>query len=592
MATPTSGKDNLVGTDGNDFLSGLGGNDTITGGFGTDTLNGNEDDDTLFGGANNDYLYGGSGRDRLEGGSGSDYLVGGLGADTVFGGEGDDVVFVASLAEAKGDVLDGGSGVDRLTLLLGDAKTALSFKAPGTGQSTTFVGATLTGFERYDITGGSGNDGLTGGRFNDVFRGGLGRDTLVGGAGDDMLFGEGNSDTLRGDAGRDNLDGGAGDDVLQGGAGNDYLQGGLGNDRIDGGAGDDNVTVISNGPDGPIEKDVIAGGTGSDTLYLGFTFDTKATILDFGAGSFTLAGGTKVSGFEQLIFSGGSGQDKVTGGASSDSLSGGEGSDTIYGRGGADQLTDGGGADKLYGEDGDDSFFMVPNGTFAPGTAGLTLDKDLVDGGKGNDTVTFGLPWMGAYQSVVLSLADQTKNGGFIKGDTYIGIETFVGTYLDDVMRGDKNNNTFDGGAGDDVLSGNAGNDTLIGGQGSDTLTGGSGNDVFDLTEFYLDYYPGVPNVDGYYYADTKGDVITDFVSGQDKIRLDLGDFLDDGTLKVAVESGAGNTAQASGPVLRFDTQARELWFDRDGKGSDADPVLLATIGTLTQLKTTDVLFV
>ncbi|SFL99294.1 calcium-binding protein [Methylorubrum salsuginis] len=597
MAGPTSGKDNLVGTDGNDYLYGLAGNDTLTGGFGADTLSGDDDNDILYGGANNDYLLGGNGSDRLEGGAGSDYLIGGAGADTVFGGEGDDTVLVAGLADARGDVLDGGTGVDTASFDLASTTTALTFKALNANQKTSFVGATLTGFERFTITAGSGNDSLTGGRFNDVFSGGAGQDTLSGGAGNDSLQGGAGRDTLKGDAGSDYLDGGADDDVLQGGEGNDSLQGGLGNDRIDGGAGNDYVIVVSNGPKGPVEKDVIVGGAGHDTLNLGFGLDTKGLTLDFGTGSFTLAGGTTVSGFEQLSFTGGSGQDKVIGSASFDYLSGGEGNDTLYGRGGNDYITDGQGADGLFGEDGDDTFTMVPNGGFTPGPANFVYDKDAVNGGNGFDTVYFGAPGgapgTGTAQSVVLDLANQKNNAGFIKGDVYARIEKFVGTTLDDVMRGDGAANTFDGGAGDDVLSGGAGNDVLIGGQGSDTMTGGAGNDVFDLSEYAAQYYPGAPGgFGGGFYGDTKGDVITDFAAGQDKLRLDVRALLEGETAKVTVESGAGSAAKASGPVLHFDTQARELWFDFDGKGTDFDAVHLATITTLATLKASDVLFV
>jgi Ca2+-binding RTX toxin-like protein len=88
----------------------------------------------------------------------------------------------------------------------------------------------------------------------------------------------------------------------------------------------------------------------------------------------------------------------------------------------------------------------------------------------------------------------------------------------DDVLTGDASANTInglggndriDGGAGNDTINGGAGNDTIIGGLGRDTLTGGAGNDTF---VFRSTGDSGTSN--------STRDVITDFVTGQDKIDL------------------------------------------------------------------------
>ncbi|MGE5537978.1 MAG: calcium-binding protein, partial [Gemmatimonas sp.] len=63
-------------------------------------------------------------------------------------------------------------------------------------------------------------------------------------------------------------------------------------------------------------------------------------------------------------------------------------------------------------------------------------------------------------------------------------------------------NDSLSGGAGNDTLYGQGGNDTLVGGAGNDTLTGGSGADVFVFNP-----------------ADGR-DVIADFVTQQDTVRL------------------------------------------------------------------------
>ncbi len=87
-------------------------------------------------------------------------------------------------------------------------------------------------------------------------------------------------------------------------------------------------------------------------------------------------------------------------------------------------------------------------------------------------------------------------------------------------IRGNSGANRLNGGAGRDILVGNAGNDVLIGGSGNDrlvggegidrltggvgndTLTGGSGNDIFQINS-------GIGR-----------DVITDYNSGEDRIKL------------------------------------------------------------------------
>ncbi|MBF0677798.1 MAG: M10 family metallopeptidase C-terminal domain-containing protein [Devosia sp.] len=93
---------------------------------------------------------------------------------------------------------------------------------------------------------------------------------------------------------------------------------------------------------------------------------------------------------------------------------------------------------------------------------------------------------------------------------TQPGNETgFTGTNNADRLVGNSSANFLDGKGGNDILDGAGGNDTLYGGAGRDTMTGGAGNDVF--------LFKSVSEMGR--YASTR-DIITDFVSGQDKIDL------------------------------------------------------------------------
>ncbi|MEN9985822.1 MAG: hypothetical protein RI925_1324, partial [Pseudomonadota bacterium] len=106
-----------------------------------------------------------------------------------------------------------------------------------------------------------------------------------------------------------------------------------------------------------------------------------------------------------------------------------------------------------------------------------------------------------------------------------------LGNALNNMILGGAGNNLINGREGNDFITGNGGNDTLLGGDGNDylyvataagggagvaTLSGETGNDVFYMGR-YLTSNP----------AQTASNVIiTDFTSGQDKIRFDIAQSL------------------------------------------------------------------
>ena len=73
-----------------------------------------------------------------------------------------------TVTSSKGaDSLDGGLGIDTVSLLRTTATAKLTFAL---GPDTVLLGdgTTATGFERVSINSGSGNDSLTGGALNDT----------------------------------------------------------------------------------------------------------------------------------------------------------------------------------------------------------------------------------------------------------------------------------------------------------------------------------------------------------------------------------------------------------------------------------------
>jgi Ca2+-binding RTX toxin-like protein len=240
----------------------------------------------------------------------------------------------------------------------------------------TNVGVPMALFE-----GSNAPDQFPGTPEHDVANGHGGNDTLNGGPGNDLLSGQGDNDVLNGESGNDTLDGGLGDDAVNGGDGMDTLTGGSGNDTVDGGNGNDtldgnvgNDRLLSLG----LSADSIDGGDGIDLLVLDRSASSAALQFDLRQPD-TLQGlgdGTQIIHIEQLTFTGGSGNDRITGGALAD---------VLVGNGGADFLADG----RLEGGAGNDT---LDGGTAFGGTGNDLLYANggaTVVGGSGGDTYYF-----------------------------------------------------------------------------------------------------------------------------------------------------------------------------------------------------------
>lgn len=247
--------------EGDNYAAGSSGRDYIASGSGDDALYGGSGDDVLISNGGNDVLVGGDGNDEIHD-SGSRFDDG----DTyIDGGAGDDLIQMV----APSGFIDGGTGSDTLRVV--DLLTGTYFDA-----STGMLGTSLvfTNIERFELSGGSGDDTIR---------------TL---AGDDQLAGNDGNDRLDGGAGKDVLWGGAGDDVMTGGAGADSFLWSSdtfsfsGVDRItdfdfDGG---DVLRFIGNASDTTrIDSfaDLVAAATETDDgLYIAFGSDNFGLFLD------------------------------------------------------------------------------------------------------------------------------------------------------------------------------------------------------------------------------------------------------------------------------------------------------------------------
>ena len=312
----TSGNDTLTGTPLNDLMYGFAGDDLLLG------LAGN---DTLYGGRGNDTLDGGLERDSLIGGFGDDtYIIDNVGDVVVENPNGGiDTVRssvnyslssnVENLTISGALVLEGrGNDLDNV-LIAGNASGAMeSFRYTlrgGAGNDTLYgaSGDFISSGTNY-LYGGTGDDELVGGDLaENIMYGGAGNDTLYGAiySQDKMYGGPGDDTYFLGFKGSfivhevpnngidtivsgysyilgDNFEnlvlttgyysyaqvgtGNALNNKITGNAAANILQGLAGNDTLSGENGDDHLLGTNRGVG---EIDVLIGGAGRDTFYLG-----------------------------------------------------------------------------------------------------------------------------------------------------------------------------------------------------------------------------------------------------------------------------------------------------------------------------------
>jgi Ca2+-binding RTX toxin-like protein len=251
---------------------------------------------------------------------------------------------------------------------------------------------------------------------------------------------------------------------------------GDGNDSI---TGNDSANEIR----GMRGNDTLAGGGGADTLMGGMGNDTyvrsgggrlveaRASGTDTVLSSVTYTLGANL---ERLTLTGTSAV-SGTGNSSNNTITGNAADNTLNGRTGSDTLI-GGLGDDIYITDGEETI-----------TEGSTGGTDIVRSS--------------ATHTLAANLEDLTLLGSSAISGT--------GNSSNNTITGNSGANTLNGSSGLDTVYGGTGTDKLIGGTGKDQLTGDAGNDTFVFN-----------NVVESAITATTTDVITDFVSGRDKIDL------------------------------------------------------------------------
>jgi len=270
------------------------------------------------------------------------------------------------------------------------------------------------------------------------------------------------------DFGNNTLTGTGLGDYIAGFEGNDTINdGGGGSDRIYGNEGNDSITGSGAGTDS------VYGGQGNDNID--YSTATGASLIygnlgndfiQFGSGGGTIFGGQGDDSIQpgtntiaNLRIDAGLGNDFVVGGNGPDTILGGGGNDIIYGDNNV-----AGGADVIYGNQGND---VIKQGV-------TTSGSDTVFGGQDDDRIDYSPSLAGS----------------------------------NNLIYGNLGNDTLTGGAGSDSIFGGQGVDLITGGAGRDILTGGLGSDTF------------VQAITDSGTTSTTSDVITDFLTGTDKLDL------------------------------------------------------------------------
>jgi Ca2+-binding RTX toxin-like protein len=437
-ATAVTTAANTLNTTGRNITLG-GGNNVVQTGAGGDTVTGGAGNDVIFTGftgtattvALGDVISGGLGDDSIIVGARVDRLTNNFNAGTtpailnssgtptavlaaasagqnVSGGAGNDTISAYISALTNADTINGGEGTDTLRLVFAGTTT---LSVNGASSSPLKNVSNVESINLFSFAPGATADSAT------VTITDAGLNSLGGSVAFSAYGGStGATDVVAVDASGVLASGGTISLApATGNSGNIYYVGGMATDKFTGGSGAD--SVIFNNPYALSNVDTLAGGTGSDTLYLNSASNpiilsaaqlTNVTGFESinvgGFSAYSAVGGTVTASastnavtltIDEVFASGNaansSGAVSIIRGATDTgaltvnastattavSVTGGIGSDTITGGAGADTITGNAGSDSLSGGAGNDVFAYAADATI--GTK--------INGGDGADSI-------------------------------------------------------------------------------------------------------------------------------------------------------------------------------------------------------------
>lgn len=285
-------------------------------------------------------------------------------------------------------------------------------------------------------------------------------------------------------------------------------------------------------------------GTTSQSGTIEGTAGTDSVRVDVNAG-FSFAGVNFTNwtdGTDTITIVGNAGINGIVGSTHRDFIDGGDGNDVIFGNGGLDQIGGGTGDDliilngansgtRVYGGDGTDTLRIISGSVqldrnyFNTGfekielTGGATLDlttyqynTTFADGTTiaGNGTLEIDMGFNDTFNGTHMAVATGSSISTLINGYDFSGGSDIVKGMngATNTIYGNAGVDKLIGGNLGDIINGGSETDKIRGDGGADVLTGGSGADVFKFRNA-SDSGLGA-----------NADIITDFVSGTDKLNF------------------------------------------------------------------------
>ncbi|MEM6382162.1 MAG: calcium-binding protein [Pseudomonadota bacterium] len=360
-----------------------------------------------------------------------------------------------------------------------------------------------------------------------------------------IIYGTASDDRIRTTDDGDIVYAGDGDDIIMGSEGGDAIHGGDGND-----------TVMYNRSDHAVVVNLEAGVGARGVTGGGDAFGDTYTSIENAVGS---RFSDRLYGNDgDNMLAGGAGNDQLSGGAGNDFLMGEDGDDYIWGDADNDILIGGAGADELNGGDGVDLVAYISSADIIEMLMfqDEKKSKHMIDG-------------------VSVNLTTGRGEGGDAAGDLFRQVEDVSGTFGDDTLIGDSNDNALYGSVGADVINGMGGDDDLYG----DAMAGVDdffemfdnvafeGENDSDTFVFINERIPG-PNNDVSHGNDTihDFDVDADIIDlSQTEVR-NFGDLFNRGD-RYMEDDGFGNT----------------VIYTIDGDDGDSITLLGVAMNTLTE---------
>jgi Ca2+-binding RTX toxin-like protein len=521
--------DEIYGKNGNDTISGREGNDIIYGEDGDDIINGNGfshilDSDTIYGGSGNDLInqklngYSYNIGDIVEGGKGNDIIYIGQGNDTLIYNLGDGNDIIRSYDSESNSYIDKiifGDGIDKDNIKIyrdgGNNSNIYIELSNGEKINLDSYLSSLTSHNQIDFlefsngskiskdeiiekvvnfNGKDIDETIYSTYFFDKIHGNGGNDTIIFNSNhtniNDEAYGDEGNDTINGNGYSNTIYGGNGDDILNGNiisniSDQDIIYGGDGNDRI-------NSSV-----NGYMTGDIVEGGKGNDTIYIGLGNDTL--IYNLGDGNDTISSydNNTTSFIDKIVFGDGITKDNIKiyrdGGNNSNIYIEFSNGEKITLNSYLNSLNSHNQIDFLEFSNGskmskDEIIEKVVNfnGKDIDETIYSTHFFDKIHGNGGNDTIIFN-----SNHTNINDEAYGDEGNDTIKGNNYAN--TIYGGDGADILYGNGLSNTiFDndkiyGGDGNDTINAplngfTATGDIVEGGKGNDTIYIGKGNDT------------------------------------------------------------------------------------------------------------------